>query len=101
MAERLLTAAAAVPFGMAVVVVIVGLVRAPAARRAAPAELVASLGLALEFLLAAGLLRLAVVETFLQLAAVAAIVALRRVLTLGLRYGLRGLDADRFTRLRA
>jgi uncharacterized membrane protein len=86
---------------MAVVVVAVGLARAPAAGRAAPAEIAAALGLALEFLLAAGLLRLSAIEHVRELAAVAVIVLMRRALSFGLQSALRALDADRFRRLRA
>jgi Protein of unknown function (DUF1622) len=99
--DRLAEAAAAVPFAAAVVVAAVGLLRTPAAGRAGPAELAASLALSLEFLLAAGLLRLSALDDFGALAAVAAIVLLRKLITTGVRFALRALGAARFQRLRA
>jgi uncharacterized membrane protein len=99
--ERVLVAIAGVPFAMAVVVVVVGLLRMPFAGRAAPAELAAALGLGLELLLAAGLLRLAALDDLLALGAVAAIIAIRRVLGIGLRTAVAALGASRFVRLRA
>lgn len=101
MFRGLISDLAAIPFGMAVVIIAVGLVRVPASGRAAPAELVASLGLALEYLLGAGLLRLSAAHELKPHAVVAAIVALRRVLTRGLGYGLRALDSDKAVALRA
>lgn len=96
-----LSAAAAVPFAMAIVVFAVGMLRVPGARRAGPAELAAALGLGLEFLLAAGLLRLASLDDFAALAAVAAIVAVRRLLTRGLSYSLTALGVAQRRRLHA
>ena len=94
-------AASAVPFAIAVLVVAVGLVRTMGAGRSAPAELAAALSLGLEFLLAAGLLRLAAIDDFSGLAMVGAIVLLRRVIGFGIRSGLRALGTTRFQRLRA
>lgn len=95
--ERAIGDAAAVPFAMAAVVVAVTLARLPAAGRDAPRELVAGVRLALEFLLAAGLLRLAAIEDAAALAVVAAVVLLRRLLTTGLGFGLRALRTGRAT----
>lgn len=47
------------------------------------------LGVGLEFLLAAGLIRLAGAETFAMLGLAAAIIAVRRTVVLGLRYAAR------------
>lgn len=47
------------------------------------------LGLGLEFLLAAGLIRLAQQNTFEMLGVAAAIIAVRRVVIIGLGYGAR------------
>ena len=99
--SQLLAGAAVVPFAMAVAVIVIGLARVPAGGRSGPAELVAALGLALEFLLAAGLLRLAALQELQEFAAVAAIIVLRRIIGAGLRQGLRALGATRFKRLRA
>lgn len=85
--DSLLEMVAVVPFAMAFVVIVVGFARLPAAGRAAPAQLAATIGLALEFLLAVGLLRLSTIEDPWQLAAVGAIVLLRRLISAGLRFG--------------
>jgi len=88
-------ALASVPFAVAVLVITTGLVRAVAAGRGAPARIAASVGLGLEFLLAAGLLRLSAVDDLEALGAVAAIVVLRKVITAGLRFGVQALEPAR------
>lgn len=93
--------AAGVPFALGIVVVAIGLARLPLAGAAAPAQLAASLGLGLEFLLAAGLLRLSALDDFGALAAVAAIVLLRKVLSTGLGLAVRALGGRGTGRLRA
>lgn len=97
----LLDALAVVPFAVAGVVVAVGVARLPAAGRAAPAEFAAALGLALEFLLAAGLLRLDALPNFERIAAVGAIVVVREVIGVGLRLGLRAVGVASGGTLRA
>lgn len=87
--DDLIAGTAVVPFAIAVLVVAVGLARLPAAGRAAPAALAATIGLALEFLLAAGLLRLSAINGLSALAAVAAIVLLRKLVSSGIRLALR------------
>jgi uncharacterized membrane protein len=99
--DAALETAATVPFAIAVVVITVGVVRSAGAGRAAPAELAAALGLGLEFLLAAGLLRLSAIDDPLGLAAVAAIVLLRRLITTGIRFAVRALGAARVSGSRA
>ena len=79
----------AVPFAMAVIVIVVGLVRVVPSRRVAASELAASLGLGLEFFLAAGLIRLAAINDFGALGLVAAVVLFRRVIGLGVRYAVQ------------
>jgi uncharacterized membrane protein len=86
--------AAAVPFAMAVLIVAIGLLRLPAAGRAAPEELAAALALGLELLLAAGLLRLAVIDDFLSLAVVAAVVVLRKLVSTGIRLAVRAVGSS-------
>ena len=86
-----IAALAVVPLLMGLLVIAVGVLRVPAAGRAGPAELAASLSLGLEFLLAGGLLRLASLDTFGALAVVAAVVLLRRLIGLGIAFGLRAL----------
>jgi uncharacterized membrane protein len=92
---------ATVPVLMALLVIARGVVRAPTSASAAAAQLAASVMLALEFLLAAGLLRLSATHDFLGLGAVAAIVLLRKVIGTGIRFALRALDATRVRRIRA
>ena len=99
--ERVLMAVAGVPFAMALVVIVVGVLRMPFAGRAAPAELAAAIGLGLELFLAAGLLRLAALDDLLALAMVAAVIAIRRIVGVGLRASVAALGASRFVRLRA
>lgn len=89
------------PLFMAVLVIAVGLLRVPAARRTGPAELAASITLGLDFLLAAGLLRLSSIDDFTGLAGVAAIVLVRKLIGTGLLYGLRALGAATARLLRA
>ena len=91
--DSLLAALAAVPFAMAVVVLAVGLVRLPLAGRAAPARFAASLALCLEFLLAAGLLRLSALDTYRALAVTAIVIGLRRLISFGVRAGVRAARA--------
>ena len=68
----------------AVVVVAVGVISAPAS--GSPGKAFArGAGLALEFLLAAGLIRLASLDSLLSLASVAAIIAVRQVIGRGIR----------------
>ena len=90
-----LEGAAAVPFAMAVAVMTVALVRAGPAGRAGVGGLAAGLALGLEFLLAAGLLRLSGLGDFEALAAVAAVVLVRRLVGIGLRLGVRALRPAR------
>ena len=94
-------ALAGVPFALAIVVIAVGLLRAPAQGRRAPAELAAALALGLEFLLAAGLLRLSAIGDFTGLGIVAATVLARKVIGTGIAAGLRVLRAGRGGPIRA
>ena len=68
----------------ALVLTAVGLLLGGAAS-VATRQLLAGLPLLLEFLLAAGLLRLALLDTWVAVATVAAIVAIRKVSTVGIR----------------
>ena len=99
--ETTLETAATVPFAFAVVVITVGLLRAAGSGRGAPAELAAGLGLGLEFLLAAGLLRLSAIDDAAGLAVVGAIVLLRKLISTGIRFSLRALGATSGQRIRA
>lgn len=94
-------AVAAVPLAAAVVVITVGIARAIVGGAAGPAQLAASVGLGLEFLLAAGLLRLSSIDDFAALAVVAALVVLRKLIVVGIRAGLRALGLAAVQRIRA
>ena len=96
-----ITTAAAVPFAMAVAVIVIALVRVPGARHAAPAELAAGVSLALEFFLAYGLLRLSALDDYGALGVVAAVVLVRKVINAGIGFALRALGVRRAARLRA
>jgi uncharacterized membrane protein len=95
--ESALEAAAGVPLILSLVVFVVALGRAPASGRRAPDELASGIALALEFLLAAGLLRLSAIDDFGALAGVAAIVVLRKVIATGIRSAARAVGRTRTT----
>ena len=84
--------AALVPAAIALGVVVLGVVRAVAAPRQAAGMLARALALALEFFLAAGLLRLAALQDLSSLGLAGFIVLLRRVMSFGLRFGVRAVD---------
>ena len=92
--------AAAVIFAMAILVFTVGLLRVAPSGRAGALEFSAGLGLALEFLLAAGLIRLAAIDSFRALGLVAAILIVRKFASAGLRLGVRAVGGP-LGRLRA
>jgi len=69
----------------AALVIFAGAITALRAGRHTGTLLATYLGVGLEFLLAAGLIRLASVETFAMLAVAAAIIAVRRTIVFGLR----------------
>ena len=69
----------------AALVIFAGAIAALRAGRHTGTLLATYLGVGLEFLLAAGLIRLASVETFAMLAVAAAIIAVRRTIVFGLR----------------
>lgn len=74
---------------MAAVVLVVGVLGALRPGRPTATELARALMLTLELLLAAGLLRLGTLGTFSALGLVAATIAVRRVISLGLRLAVR------------
>ena len=84
-------AIATLPFAIAVLVIVVGLLRVVPSGRAAPAEFAAALTLGLEFFLAAGLIRLGAADSFAMLGLVALIVAVRKVIGAGVGASVRGL----------
>ena len=80
-------ATAAVAF--ASLVIFAGAISALRAGRHTGTLLATYLGIGLEFLLAAGLIRLASVDTFAMLGLTAAIIVVRRTIVLGLGYAAR------------
>ena len=84
--------AALVPTAIALAVVVLGVVRALAAPSRAAGTFARALALALEFFLAAGLLRLAALQDLSSLGLAAFIVGLRRLISYGLRFGVRAAD---------
>jgi uncharacterized membrane protein len=81
--------AAVLPFAIGATIIVIGVLSAP--RRGPHIAIAFStfLGLGLDFLLAAGLIRLAQQSTFEALGVAAAIIATRRIVLIGLRYGAR------------
>ncbi len=73
----------------AALVIFTGAVGSLRAGRHTGVALATKLGIGLEFLLAAGLIRLASVDTFAMLGLAAAIIAVRRTIVLGLGYAAR------------
>jgi uncharacterized membrane protein len=88
---ELTEAVATVPFAIAVLVIVVGLLRVVPSGRAGPAELAAALTLGLDFFLAAGLIRLSAADSFAALGRVAAIVVVRKVIGVGVRTAVTAL----------
>ncbi|MGZ5313534.1 MAG: DUF1622 domain-containing protein [Solirubrobacterales bacterium] len=88
----LTSAAAAVPLAIAAAIIVLGALLSPLAGRHLASELADHITLGLEFLLAAGLIRLASVQSFEMLGLVAAIIAARRVIVLGIRFGARAAE---------
>ena len=86
---ELTTVAATSIVAIAALIILAGSLTALRAGRHTGILLATYLGIGLEFLLAAGLIRLASVETFLMLGLAAGIIAVRRAIVLGLRYGAR------------
>ncbi len=73
----------------AALVIIAGAVAALRAGRHTGVLLATYLGIGLEFMLAAGLIRLASADTYATLGLAAAVIAVRRAIALGLRYAAR------------
>jgi uncharacterized membrane protein len=84
---------AAVPFAIGAAIIVVGAVLALFSGRHAGLAFANHLTLGLEFLLAAGLLRLASADQLEMLGLVAAVIVTRRIIVVGLRYSTRAIDA--------
>jgi uncharacterized membrane protein len=89
--SEILRVAASCCTAAALVVVVAGVVRAGRAPRRRAAELAASIALGVEFLLAAGLLRLSALGTFTAIATAAVVVAVRKVVGFGLAVAVRAV----------
>src|SRR3954447_10005367 len=85
-------AIAAVPFAIGSAIIIIGAFFSLFYGRRAGVFFANHLTLGLEFLLAAGLLRLASTDQLEMLALAAAIIAPRRIIVIGLRYSARALS---------
>ena len=73
----------------AALVIFAGAIGSLSAGRHTGVALATKIGIGLEFLLAAGLIRLASADTFTTLGLAAAIIAVRRTIVLGLGYAAR------------
>jgi uncharacterized membrane protein len=90
--SELTSTAAAVPLAIAAAIIVLGALLSPLAGRHTASQLADHITLGLEFLLAAGLIRLASVQSFEMLGIVAAIIVTRRVILIGLRLGARAAE---------
>jgi hypothetical protein len=90
-AVELIGPVAAAPTAMAMLVVAIGFIRTLLPGRDATTS-ADTLGLGLELLLAAGLIRLATVDSRAALGAVAVLLIVRSVAVVGLRHALRRID---------
>lgn len=84
--KQAVTFAAEAVIAMAGIVAVMAVLRAVLTPRSAAGTLGAGLGLTLEFLLAAGLLRLATRPNLSTLGMAAFIIVLRKMISMGLRY---------------
>ena len=85
----LTSAVATVPFAIAAGIIVFGTFASLLMGRRAGIAFATYLGLGLEFFLAAGLIRLASADSFEMVGITATIIAARRVVVLGVRFGAR------------
>jgi uncharacterized membrane protein len=90
--SELTSTGAAVPLAIGAAIIILGALFSPFEGRRVASVLADHITLGLEFLLAAGLIRLASVQSFEMLGVVAAIIVTRRVIVIGLRLGVRAAE---------
>jgi uncharacterized membrane protein len=90
--SELTSTVAAVPFAIAAVIIITGSMLALLSGRHAASAFASHLTLGLEFLLAAGLIRLASANSLEMLGLVGAIIVTRRIIILGIRWGTRAVE---------
>ncbi len=88
----LTAAVAAVPFAIAAAIIITGACLSIFAGRHAASAFANHITLGLEFLLAAGLIRLASANSLEMLGLVGAIIVTRRIIVLGIRWGTRAVE---------
>ncbi len=89
LSPQVLGIASVIPFAIGATIIVVGVLSAPRRGLHIARALSTFLGLGLEFLLAAGLIRLASQNTFAMLGIAAAIIGARRIVIIGLGYGAR------------
>lgn len=99
--QSVVTPVALVPFAAAVVVIATAVLRSGARPRHAGAELAAGLGLGLDLLLAAGLIRLAGKPSLRVLGLVAVVIAVRKISGAGVKAAVRAVGGIAPGRLRA
>ena len=87
--SQVLGIASLIPYAIGALIIVFGILAAPRHRLHTARAFSTFLGLGLDFLLAAGLIRLAQQNTFVMLGIAAAIIVVRRVVLLGLGYGAR------------
>lgn len=91
--SELTSTVAAVPFAIAATIIIVGACLSIFRGRHAASAFANHITLGLEFLLAAGLIRLASANTLEMLGLVGAIIVTRRIIVLGIRWGTRAVES--------
>lgn len=90
--SELTSAVAAVPFAIAATIIIVGACLSIFRGRHAASAFANHITLGLEFLLAAGLIRLASANTLEMLGLVGAIIVTRRIIVVGIRWGTQAVE---------
>jgi uncharacterized membrane protein len=89
LSPEVLGIASLIPYAIGVLIIVLGVLAAPRHRLHTARAFSTFLGLGLDFLLAAGLIRLAQQNTFVMLGIAASIIVVRRIVLIGLSYGAR------------
>jgi Protein of unknown function (DUF1622) len=89
LSPEVLGVASLIPYAIGALIIVLGILAAPRHRLHTARALSTFLGLGLDFLLAAGLIRLAQQNTFVMLGIAASIIVVRRIVLIGLSYGAR------------
>jgi len=92
LSPELTSTVAAVPFAIAAAIIILGACLSILSGRHAASAFANHITLGLEFLLAAGLIRLASANSLETLGLVGAIIVTRRIIVLGIRWGTRAAE---------